>query len=151
MDIGQAEVLWRLGKLTRRQVDQVATELLAEGCESPAVLQLASGVVDESDYDSVFGRALQEMGRPPLSEDEGVLLFVKRVAADIIAGRVDPDEGARAIASWDFPWYDEPDKWPDWFKDFWNIVDDWDDYFWSRPTEYVEAITKASKELLDRE
>jgi hypothetical protein len=98
MDAALVAAEFAAGQLPPERMPEAATELLVAGHDSPALRQ-AAGLdgADPREQRAMLGQALEELGELPLRREEvGRRLF--RVWAErIVAGKVEPLEGARAL------------------------------------------------------
>lgn len=109
MDIALAEALWRLDKLPVQALEELAVAALMQGHDGPALRELAWPHASWGEVGDLFARALGEMGRSPIDRTGAIACLIRHHAADIVAGRVPPFEGARALfyaVWWDI---DDPD------------------------------------------
>jgi hypothetical protein len=86
------------GQLPPERMPEAATELLIAGLDSPALRQ-AAGMdrADPREQRAMFGKALEELGELPLRREEVGRRLFRVWAARIVAGEVEPLEGARAL------------------------------------------------------
>lgn len=97
MDIALAEALWRLNKLPVQALEELAVTALTQDYDGPALRELAWPQASWGDVGDLFARALSEMGRPPIDRAGAIACLIRHHAAEIVAGRVPPFEGARVL------------------------------------------------------
>jgi hypothetical protein len=87
-----------LGKLSYRDLPDVACDALELGLDGPAIRRLAS--LQKPSYFGVgdlFEQALQEMGIQQWSKRDAAVFLAKEVGRDILAGKKEPLSGADEI------------------------------------------------------
>lgn len=148
MDIERAEALWRLGELPVGQLQRFARQALADGCYGPALQELAEYAyftMTKSEAESLFERALREMGRSPLSTREAGLQIARGIANDIVSGRTHPYDGARRI--WQEVW--QRSGRPDELLGFVGLASQYEDNHKAEHRRaYLEDIVREAKRLL---
>lgn len=90
MDLDRAHVDWTLGRYPCEDLPELAAQMLMQGHEGPAILELASyhrPGPREVPADLV-DRAFQEAGRPPLSPNETVLLQAEEAVVECLQGHL---------------------------------------------------------------
>jgi len=94
-----AEARFTLGRLPPIAFSEVGVCLLEAGHDSEAVRSLAALREDEapSAGSKLFRRVLTELGRGPLSREDGLRLYLGVVSRQILAGEVSPCQGVRQI------------------------------------------------------
>lgn len=94
-----AAALDTLRRLDPSTLPTVATEAVLQGLESEALFVLAgeSPTSDPHDLRERFAAALDELGIPQPSRLEAATTIKRRIAADVVAGRVGRREGAAEI------------------------------------------------------
>ena len=98
MRIALIESLWRVGLLPINAVRPFAIEALADGFSGPALFELADGGYGTwREVEETFGRALIEMGRAPLTEEEASMQAAWCICEDIASGAVEPYRGIERI------------------------------------------------------
>jgi hypothetical protein len=91
---------YTLGRLLAEDLPAIAVRALEEGYDSPTLRQLAGAEGrDSGDLRTLFLKALQELGVQPLSPAEAGLSLARSIADDVLAGSIDPYDGARRIWS----------------------------------------------------
>ena len=98
LDLGEVEARYYLGDLPPEEMPGVALRALAAGHDGPALLEIAR--LDSPtmrDADDLFERALGEMGLSPLPGEEAGLRVARHIARKIVAGEMQPYEGAYLI------------------------------------------------------
>jgi hypothetical protein len=102
---------WKLNQLASDDLPKVASELLSAGLDSPALREVAGWTQPiRSEVGPVFEKALSELGSPLPDQQLALRLLAKDYAAQIVAGTLDPYEGARRIwfeASIDYEPFEE--------------------------------------------
>jgi hypothetical protein len=149
-DIELLEARWRLNWLKTEEMEELATDWLVQGCDSSAVLDIAAGRVEKIWIPGVFGDALKDLlSRELISDRRAGWLVARDIATRILSGEVDPERGAKDIASISNRMNDGYSCHPGWLLGFYNLVDDWETCYWGRPAEYRIRILKQAQELLD--
>lgn len=98
MSLLHAAARYVLGLATAQELPGAAANALAAGLDSPSLRQLAAAQGDgRATIDRLLRSALTELRWTMPSPAEAGLLHARRVAEDIVAGRVAPYEGARQI------------------------------------------------------
>ena len=96
--ISAAEYL--LGLVPAAAVVDSALDVLTSGSTSDAVLRIGSahpGSLRSQDLGDLVGRALGELGLPPLQADELGRLRTRRIAARMCEGQLDAVQGANML------------------------------------------------------
>jgi hypothetical protein len=91
---------WRLvvGRLASEDLPEVATEALVRGLDSPALRALAGQSRDDvRDSADLFRAALEELGIDLPDADSAQWRLVRRTAAEMMAGRIRPSDGANEL------------------------------------------------------
>ena len=139
------EASYYLGELDPEEMPGIALRALEAGYDGPALLELARmssptilGVGD------LFERALGEVGRPSLPEDEAGLRVARNIARKITSGGLPPYEGARTI------WMEVWNKFgrPDELTPFVGLASLYEADPERRPLHLKEIVARA-KELAD--
>ena len=155
VDIELEESFWRIGWAEPEELEDIATRLLSEGRDSPAVVDIAAGMPDRYTVGKVFDRALREMGREPSSEGEAGLQVARHVAARIVSGDLSPEDGVAvmtmicldlATPSADNSGYLD---YPEFLTWFYNTGDDISDRGGICPEEWKQEIIEEARKLLD--
>lgn len=98
MELKLAIAFWRLGRLTGDALAAAAGDALAAGHDSPSLRVLAGEVRPPlSDAEPLFARSLRELSFVVPGEHEAALCVARHYAAEIVAGRLTPYEGASRI------------------------------------------------------
>lgn len=147
MDIERAEALWRLGQLPVGDLQQVALDALAAGYYGPALVELAQfQYATRRDLGDLFQRALSEMDRLPISERQAGLRIAKSIAVKVLAGQIDPYEGAREI--WQGVW--EQAGRPAELTPFVGLASEYEDDFAHRQ-QYINDLIQEASNLINRQ
>lgn len=119
VDVALEEALWRIGWVHPEELEDVATQLLSEGHDGPALVDIAAGLTDRYEADKVFSRALREMGREPSSTGEAGLRVARHIAAKVVSGGLSPDSGVGLFTGlyWDL-------EMPSWLSTMYALEDD---------------------------
>jgi hypothetical protein len=90
---------WQLFDLPSAELTEIATALLEQGHETPALHMIAGSpaFVLGSDADRLLDEALFELGISIPTEPEAARLLVREAARQIVDGEVTPYSGARAM------------------------------------------------------
>lgn len=67
---------------------------------APALDRLAYDDLRREEALPLVEVALRELGRPPMDRGAALRLLVEHVAREIVAGRIEPIDGARRICEW---------------------------------------------------
>jgi hypothetical protein len=89
---------WRaqVGDLPSEDLPRLATEALERGLDSPSLSELAGqNPRDVRDSRDLFIRALEELNLPAPDPTTAIRLLVRSTAAQIVAGDISPQNGAR--------------------------------------------------------
>ena len=145
LDLGEVEASYYFGELDPEEMPGIALRALEAGYDGPALLELARmsspTVLSVGD---LFERALGEVGRPSLPEDEAGLRVARNIARKIASGKLPPYEGARTI--WTEVWNEcgRPDK----LTPFVGLASLYEADPERRPLHLKEIVARA-KELAD--
>lgn len=109
-----AEARFRLdlSDWTKQAVVDAAAGLLAAGVSTPALDTLAGE--DRAEWREVLrylDQCLAELGMAPLDQVPAALLLLDEMAADLLAGRAEPETAAEAI--WRAAYSQRPEGWAD--------------------------------------
>ncbi len=100
IDLDLAEALWTLGLLSPFDMPDVAANALVQGHDVPELRLLAGLSKSETaEASALFARVLKSLGRGHLSRPEAAREYASRISANILGGKQEPFDGARAI--WD--------------------------------------------------
>jgi hypothetical protein len=89
---------WSFGRVPPDQLPAVAREALAKGIDSPSLRKLADNSPEPNpDLDTLFERALAELGRSRLPRAEAGRIIARDFARRLCDGSLPPVEGATAI------------------------------------------------------
>ena len=104
-----AEGEWWFRHTVSQDLPTLATDALVAGWDSQSLRVLAgepsSGYY--LDLGDLFEKALSELGRARLSEEQALRRFVAYLAWLMVSGRISVRDGAQRIER--IPWYDAPD------------------------------------------
>ncbi len=99
MDLDRAQVEWTLGNFPSQELPELAAQMMMQGFEGPAILELVSyhrpGRWDVPP--ELVERAFREARRDPLPRAAAARLLAVRMARDIVERSVNPVEGAGRI------------------------------------------------------
>lgn len=100
MDLRTIQARWKLERLTTDQLPELATRLLAEGVESPGLIELA-GLVRPTYWEAapVLTRVFEEGVLPPIDRPTALWRLAYGTAREIVDGEIVPREGAATL--WD--------------------------------------------------
>lgn len=93
---------WYCSEVWSEDMPKFAADALEAGYDGPALRRL-SGLTRPTSVEigDLFQRALAEVGKVDiLSQEQGVLLRSRMIAADIVEGRIDPFQGANILAGY---------------------------------------------------
>lgn len=137
---------FRLHRVVSGELPAAAARVVALGISTPALEELACLRPEDTDEArALFLDSLRELGIEPPNDIDALTIFARKIAADIVAGRVSPRDGADEITdSWES--VDCPSL--PWISTFAKASIDWD-YLPKTPEEINEAIQTAARELLD--
>lgn len=97
-NINVAEAMSALGVLSSHELTQIACEALGAGFDSDSMRMLAGLTnAQESEAEQLFEKSLRELGRPVLSQDGALRIYIRFISQEIINGDLSPEEGARDI------------------------------------------------------
>jgi hypothetical protein len=144
LELERLAEMYVFGILPAERLPAAAADALEAGLDSPSLRQLAGA--DDDDTESIrnlFNKSLNELGVPLPSPSEAALSIARRIAGDIVRGKIDPYEGARQI--WGkiyvrFPQLTE-------LRPFVAYASDYQDNAAHRD-DYCRLILEASKKLL---
>jgi hypothetical protein len=96
--LDRAIAYWSFGWFPSDRLPTLAVEALAQGIESPAMIELAAGqsTADERHH-RLFERVLSELGRSRPTKAEAGRFIAREIAEQICQGKVSPVDGAEAI------------------------------------------------------
>lgn len=99
-DLRLLQARWQLELLAPEEVPALATDLLANRHDGPAIRQLAGLLAPTNrEVALLVGRACREAALDPLSDDEAQWLIVYDAARRIASGEAEPHAGAGEIAA----------------------------------------------------
>jgi len=99
MDLDAAQTEWTLGLLPYEQLPELAAQMMVQGFEGPAILDLV-GFHKPTRWElpgSLVDRAFLEAGRTPLPLEEAILRMAVRVCSEVVRDDLPPVEGVRKI------------------------------------------------------
>ena len=99
MDFDRVQAEWVLGRFPMHHLPEVAARAMMAGFEGPYILDLvgyAAPSLPQLKPETVEG-AFRELGLPPLTKLEALLLLARRVAARIVRNDISCRAGADAI------------------------------------------------------
>jgi hypothetical protein len=99
MDFDRVQAEWVLNRFPREQLPEVAAQAMMAGFEGPFIFDLvgyAAPSLDQLKLQTVEG-AFREMGLPPLTKPQALLVLARRVASRILRNEVSCRAGAEAI------------------------------------------------------
>jgi hypothetical protein len=145
LDVVAAEV--QLGLIDEEDLPTVASNVLGEGVDSPALVSLASlGASGAKDARSLFDRGMEELDVPIRSLRDAVMRMARKVAIEIIEGTVAPYAGAKQI--WDLSRRLSIDEVPE-LHPFIYAADEWE----ARPEDrkfFEDAILAEARSLMSQ-
>jgi hypothetical protein len=98
MDLRTLQAHWELGIIAPEKVPDAATELLVQGVESPAVIELAGlHVPTYWQVLPVFERLVEEHALGPIPRDNALWRLAYATAHQITSGAISPLEGATRL------------------------------------------------------
>jgi len=130
MDFEGVQAEWVLNRFPMNQLPEVAAQAMMAGFEGPFILDLvgyAAPSLPQLKPETVEG-AFREMGLPPLTKPQAVLVLARRVASRILRHEVSCRAGADAIQ--DLALSFRPDETPRFLWEFRYLGDYEED--WSR-------------------
>lgn len=141
-----AEGEWWLRRTVSQDLPRLATDALVAGWDTQSLRVLAGEPANaySSDLGDLFQRALVELGRPRLDEEQAFRRFVAYLAWLVVSRRISARDGAQRIER--IPWYDAPEL-PG-LADLAFVDDEWE-AGWGRSDAQLEkdALRSASKLL----
>lgn len=144
MDIESAEAHWWFGKTPSSELPRVASDLLESGYDTESLRQVAGlDAGSQTDIDTLFERALKELGRIKLAREEAGLKLAKEVCREIVSGSLSPYQGARKI--WWEIW--ENERGLDRLRVFVGLASEYEDDHKHRE-DYANAILREAQSLL---
>lgn len=144
MKIEEASALFCLGKLSKKQITEVARTEFKVWPKSPALKRLASlpNVSSEKAIE-LFGKAMIELKIKGFKNKRAAGIWLaSNIAQKIIEGSIDPYEGARKI--WTEIWLESGN--PKELSGFVSLADDYEDTFPPNP-EILKEIVKNARRL----
>ena len=100
MSLSILQAKWQLGLLRTDELPSLATELLAVGTETPALIELAGLTApDRWQVAPLVECVFHESGLRPISDDAARWRLVYAIARDIVEKRVVPLDGAAKLWS----------------------------------------------------
>lgn len=99
MDLDRAQWEWTLGTFPSRELPELAAQMMVQGFEGPAILELVSfhRPGPQEVPPDLVDRAFLETGRPPLPRRTAVWMLAAPDARALVEGWVPPVEGARRL------------------------------------------------------
>lgn len=87
-----------LGKFLDSDIPDAAVQALMEGLDSPSlrVLSVSQGIWP-LEIRRIFIRTLDELGMVLPTSNQAAISMARRIAHDIISGKIEPEEGAHRI------------------------------------------------------
>jgi hypothetical protein len=91
MDLDRAQTEWTLGRFASEELPELAAQMMIQGFDSPAILELASFHRPPDVPAELVRRAFRDCGRAPLSREDAELRHVESLlranapAADILS------------------------------------------------------------------
>lgn len=135
---------YALEKFMDSALPDVASQALVEGLDSPTLRALS---VSQGDYPleirKLFFQALDELGMVFPTPHQAALSAARRIARDIVSGRIEPERGAHRI--WWEIWEDYRSL--DMLTPFVGLASEYDDHPESRDV-YTQDIIDYSNEFL---
>ena len=100
IDLELLEARWRVGHILTSDLAGISAELAGAGHDVPALRKLLATPREELPLlaRDLFEEALRELGGGTMTASDAALLLARRFAAEILAGRITPRAGTRAIA-----------------------------------------------------
>ena len=137
LDVARAK--FALGTLMSADLPVLATNLLADGLDTPAIRALA-GVAQPtlSEAGPLFERVMLELTLPPFGKQQALRVLVRQYAEAIVAGEIAPYEGAMKI--WDLSDQYEPFQEVSSFVGLASQVDDYRQMALSKPDPYAGYV-----------
>jgi hypothetical protein len=101
VDLNLVEARWRLGLITASDLHELASSLLDEGVESESLIELFALPTDEVIWSGsrLFEKALVEVGRGELTDDEAARAVAYDLARRVLDGSLRPPEALAQAAS----------------------------------------------------
>lgn len=150
MNLDHAQAEWTLGRFPYPQLPELAAQMMMQGFEGPAILELVSfhrpGRWDVPA--ELVDRAFREAGRTPLPPMRALWLLAEREARGMVRGEVTPLEGASRILR-HVPWGEEWIESPFYRLDEWVELWDRDDQPCDRD-RYERLMLETAWEFLER-
>lgn len=135
---------YALGKFLDKDIPDAASRALMEGLDSPSLRVLS---VSQGEYPlgikKLFIQTLDELGMVLLTPSQAALSMARRIATDIVTGRIEPEKGAHRI--WWEIWEDYRSL--DMLTPFVGLASEYDDHPEHREA-YTQDIIDYSKEFL---
>ena len=96
MDLDRAQANWTLGHFNSEELPELAAQMMMQGFEGPAILELASfhRPINRDIPKGLVERAFLETGRPSISVVEASSRLSEPIAQRIVSGSTQPLEGA---------------------------------------------------------
>lgn len=137
LDVARAQ--FALGTLMSADLPVLATNLLAEGVDTPAIRALA-GVAQPTlpEVGPLFERVIRELTLPPFDEQQALRVLVRQHAEAIVAGEIEPYEGAMQI--WSLSDRYEPFQEVSSFVGLASQIDDYRQMALSKPDPYAGYV-----------
>ncbi len=136
---------WVAGDLRAEELPDIATDALARGVDSPTLRVLAGENRDDAQgLRDLFALVLEELNYPLLDQDSAQWQLIRLTARGIVAGSVDPGDGANQIWRRSFHVTEEGD-----LRVFVGLASELEDHP-SGAVALNEAILVAAADLLAR-
>ncbi len=143
-----AEGEWWFRHTVSQDLAGLATDALVEGWDSQSLRVLAGEPSNAYDLDlgDLFEKAILELGRKRLTEEQAFRRYVGYLAWLMVSGRVGVLDGVQRIER--IPWYEAPEL--DGLGHLAFVADEWG-AGWGRPVAELEADSlRLASELLAR-
>ena len=147
MDVDVVAARWKLDLVLSDELAELAAEMLADGYESPSLIELASTPVSDLTREGprLLERALVELERALPSVEQAVLTLARVYAEAIVTAEIAPYHGASAIWGLSNKLHDVPDD----LLLFVGLASEWEDNPACR-AEYEDDIRAAARDFVVR-
>lgn len=150
LDISEIANQFSLGTIPAYKLVAIAEELIQDGQESPSLIGI---LIEDSPYSEdrikLFAKALSELGYPVPSKQVATRIMARKIAKQIVAGKISPYEGSMKIWKEVLDFIEPiPDElWP--FKSNASLIEDCIVDKEIDGSDHADLIANATKEIME--